>query len=83
MKNGGGADPQSITGQHLGNGKINLLIPSCSKIAREGMRQYSSSTSMQVSSHQSVMMWLPREWPAITLTWSRAKQRASTTRYSA
>ena len=29
------------------------------------------------------MMWLPREWPAITLVWSRTKQRASTTRYSA
>ena len=27
MKNGGGADLQSITGQHLGNGKIGLPIP--------------------------------------------------------
>ena len=83
MKNGGGADPQSVTGQHLGNGKVGLPILSRSRIAREGVRQYSSSTGMQVSSHQPVMMWLPREWPAITLVWSRAKQRASTTRYSA
>ena len=28
-------------------------------------------------------MWLPREWPVITLIWGWAKQRASTTRYSA
>ena len=67
----------------LGNGKVSLPIPSRSKIAREGMRQYSSSTGMQVSSHQPIMMWLPREWPTITLVWSRVKQRASTTRYSA
>ena len=83
LKNGGGADPQSVTGQLLGNRKVSLPIPSRSKIAREGVRRYSSSTSMQVSSHQPSMMWLPREWPAITLVWSRAKQRASTTRYSA
>ena len=72
-KNGGGADPQSITGQCLGNGKVGLPIPSHSKIAREGMRQYSSSTGMQVSTHQPVMMWLPREWPTITLIWGRVK----------
>ena len=46
------------------------------------MRRYSNSTSMQVSSRQPVTMWLSREWPAITLVWSRAKQRASTTRYN-
>ena len=78
-----GADPQSITSQHLGNGKVSLPIPSHSKIAREGVRQYSSSTGMQVSSLWPIIMWLPREWPAITLVWIRVKQRASTTRYSA
>ena len=82
-KNGRGADPQSITGQRLGNGKVVLPIPSCSKIAGEGMRRYSSSTGMQVSAHWPIMMWLPREWLAITLVWGRAKQRASTARYSA
>ena len=82
-KNEGGADPQSVTGQHPGNRKVDPLIPSRFKITREGMRQYSSSTGMQVSSHQPVMIWLPKEWPAITVIWSCAKQRASTTRYSA
>ena len=82
-KNGGGADPQSVAGQCLGNGKVGLPTLSRSKIAREGMRWYSSSTGMQVSSHQPVTMWLPREWPATTLIWSRAQQKASTTRYSA
>ena len=83
LKNGGGADLQSIAGQRLGNRKVDLPIPSHSKIMKEGMRWYSSSTGMQVSSHQPATMWLPREWPAITLVWSRVKQRASTTRYSA
>ena len=83
LKNGGGADPQSIAGQCLGNRKVSLPIPSHSKIVREGMRWYSSSTGMQMSSPQPVMMWLPREWSAITLVWSWVKQRASTTRYSA
>ena len=82
-KNGGWADPQSITGHHLGNGKVSLPIPYHSKIAREGMRQYSSSTGMQVSAHWPITMWLPREWPATTLIWSQVQQRASTTRYSA
>ena len=63
--------------------KVSLPIPSCFKIAREGMMWYSSSTGMQVSAHQLVMMWLPREWPATTLIWSWAWQRASTSRYSA
>ena len=36
---------------------------------------------MQVSTHQSITMWLPREWPATTLIWSWVWQRASTTRY--
>ena len=82
-KNGGETNPQSITGHHLRNGKVGLPIPSHSKIAREGMRWYSSSTSMQVSAHRPIMMWLPREWPATTLIWSQAWQRASTTRYFA
>ena len=75
--------PQSITGHHLGDGKLGLPILSCSRIAREGMRQYSSSTGMQMSAPQPIMMWLPREWPATTLIWSWVWQRASTTRYSA
>ena len=37
----------------------------------------------QVHSHRPITMWLPREWPAITLIWGWAKQRASTTRSSA
>ena len=82
-KNGGETDPQSITGHHLGDGKFSLPIPSYSRIVREGTRQYSSSTGMQVSAPQLVMMWLPREWPATTLIWSQVWQRASTTRYSA
>ena len=60
LKNGGWAEPQSIAGQHLGNGKVGLPIPSHSKIAREGVRWYSSSTGMQVSSHWPITMWLPR-----------------------
>ena len=82
-KNGGETDPQSITGHHLGDGEVGLPIPSHSKIAREGTRWYSSSTSMPVSAPQPIMMWLPREWPATTWIWSQAWQRASTTRYSA
>ena len=35
---------------------------------RSTVRQYSSSTGMQVSSHRPVTMWLPREWLTITLT---------------
>ena len=54
-ENGGGADPHSITGQHLGNGKVSIPIPFHSKIVREGMRQYSSSTGMQVSACQPIM----------------------------
>ena len=77
------ADPQSITGQCLENGKFGLPIPSCSRKMKEGMRQYSSSTDMQMSKQRPATMWLPREWPAITLIWSHVRQRASTTRYSA
>ena len=47
-------------------------IPYHSRIPREGMRPYSSSTGMQVSTPRLVMMWLPREWPATILIWSRA-----------
>ena len=46
--------------------------PSCSRIAKEGTRPYSSSTIMQVSMPQPVMMWLPRGWPPTTLIWRRA-----------
>ena len=75
-KNGGETDPRSIAGHRLGDGKLAPPIPSHSRILREGMRQYSSSTSMQVSTCQPIMMWLPREWPAITLIWSWVQQRA-------
>ena len=75
--------PAKHCGHHLGNGKVSLPIPSHSKIAREDMKWYSSSTSMQVSAHQPITMWLPRESPATTLIWSQVQQRASTTRYSA
>ena len=81
-KNGGETDPQSITSHCLGDGKPTLPILSPSRIMREGTRQYSSSTGMQVSVPQPIMMWLPREWPAITLIWSWAWQRALTHRYS-
>ena len=68
-KNGGGADPQNATGPCPVNERVILPIPSHIKIAREGMRQSSSSTDMQVSSHQPTMMWLLREWPTTTLIW--------------
>ena len=65
-KNGGEIDLQSITSHCLGDGKLGLPIPSHSRIAREGTRQYSSSTGMQVSTPQPVMMWLSKDWPATT-----------------
>ena len=70
-KNGGETDVQSITGHHLGDRKVGLQIPSHSRIVRQGMRWYSSSTGMQVSTPQPIMMWLPREWPSTTLIWSQ------------
>ena len=60
----------------LGDGKPALPILSLSRIMREGTRLYSSSTSMLVSTPRPIMMWLLREWPATTLIWSRAWQRA-------
>ena len=81
-RNGGETDLPSITSHHLGDGKSGLPIPSHSRIMKEGMRLSSRSTSMPVSAPWLVMMWLPREWPATTLTWSWAWQRVSITRYS-
>ena len=66
----------SIAGHCLGDGTPTLPIPSHSRIAREGMRQCSGSTTMPVNAPWPIMMWLPREWPATTLTWSRVRQRA-------
>ena len=41
--------------------------------AKEGVRQHSSFTVMQVNSHQPIIMWLPRGWAASTLIWSLAQ----------
>ena len=68
-KNGGGADPQNTASPCPVNERVILPIPSHFKIAGEGMRQSSSSTDMQVSSHRPTMMWLLREWPTTTLIW--------------
>ena len=82
-KNGGETDRPSIPGYHLGDGIPTLSIPSHSRIVREDTRLCSSSTTMQESMPQPIMMWLPRGWPPTTLIWRQARPRTSIIWYSA